>query len=110
MAERNISISLPSTRDEEWNAVREPLTSGWLTQGAKVAEFEKKFATFHQANHALATTSCTTGRHWMLAALDVGPGDFSGKRDTKNDLLSIPLHRQMMIDVHVSVVRILKTL
>jgi dTDP-4-amino-4,6-dideoxygalactose transaminase len=75
MAERNIAISLPSTGDDEWNAVREPLVSGWLTQGPKVAEFEQKFANFHQANHALATTSCTTGLHLMLAALGVGPGD-----------------------------------
>ena len=75
MAERNIAISLPSTGDDEWNAVREPLLSGWLTQGPKVAEFEQKFAKFHQANHALATTSCTTGLHLMLAALGVGPGD-----------------------------------
>jgi dTDP-4-amino-4,6-dideoxygalactose transaminase len=73
--ERNIAISLPSTGDDEWNAVREPLRSGWLTQGPKVAEFEKRFATFHDAQHALATTSCTTGLHLMLAAMGVGPGD-----------------------------------
>ena len=75
MAERNIAISLPSTGEDEWNAVREPLLSGWLTQGPKVAEFEKKFASYHGANHALATTSCTTGLHLMLAALGIGPGD-----------------------------------
>lgn len=75
MVERNIAISLPSTGDDEWNAVREPLLSGWLTQGPKVAEFEKKFASYHEANHALATTSCTTGLHLILAALGIGPGD-----------------------------------
>ena len=75
MVKRNIAISLPSTGDDEWNAVREPLISGWLTQGPKVAEFEKKFASYHEANHALATTSCTTGLHLMLAALGIGPGD-----------------------------------
>lgn len=75
MVKRNIAISLPSTGDDEWNAVREPLISGWLTQGPKVAEFEAKFASYHHANHALATTSCTTGLHLMLAALGIGPGD-----------------------------------
>lgn len=75
MIKRNIAISLPSTGDDEWNAVREPLLSGWLTQGPKVAEFEKKFSSYHEANHALATTSCTTGLHLMLAALGIGPGD-----------------------------------
>lgn len=72
---RSIQISLPSTGEEEWQACREPIMSGWLTQGPKVAEFEKQFATRHQVSHALATTSCTTGLHLILAALGIGPGD-----------------------------------
>lgn len=72
---RRIQISLPSTGDEEWQAVREPLMTGWLTQGPKVAAFEKAFAERHQVKHALATTSCTTGLHLILAALGIGPGD-----------------------------------
>lgn len=75
MVDRKIAISLPSIGDEEWQAVREPLQSGWLTQGPKVAEFERKFAEMHGARYALATTSCTTGLHLVLAALGVGPGD-----------------------------------
>jgi dTDP-4-amino-4,6-dideoxygalactose transaminase len=75
VASRNIQISLPSTGDEEWNAVREPLMSGWLTQGPRVAEFERAFADAHQAKHGLATTSCTTGLHLVLAAMGIGPGD-----------------------------------
>lgn len=72
---RKISIAVPSLSDEEWNAVREPLLSGWLTQGPKVAQFEKEFAKLHDVNHALAVTSCTTGLHLALAAMGVGPGD-----------------------------------
>jgi len=72
---RNIQISLPSTGDEEWQACRDPLMSGWLTQGPKVAAFEKAFAERHRVKHALATTSCTTGLHLILAAMDIGPGD-----------------------------------
>jgi len=75
MEKRNIQISLPSTGDEEWQATREPLQSGWLTQGPKVAAFEKAFAARHQVNHALATTSCTTALHLALVALGIGPGD-----------------------------------
>jgi len=75
VAGRNIQISLPSTGDEEWNAVRDPLISGWLTQGPRVAEFERAFADAHQAKHGLATTSCTTGLHLVLAAMGIGPGD-----------------------------------
>lgn len=75
MEKRNIQISLPSTGDEEWQATREPLQTGWLTQGPKVAAFEKAFAARHQVNHALATTSCTTALHLALVALGIGPGD-----------------------------------
>lgn len=72
---RTIQISLPCTGDEEWQACREPLETGWLTQGPKVAAFEKGFAARHQVDHALATTSCTTALHLALAALGIGPGD-----------------------------------
>lgn len=70
-----IQISLPSTGEEEWQAVREPLMSGWLTQGPKVAEFERGFKARHGVEHALATSNCTTGLHLILAALGIGPGD-----------------------------------
>jgi len=72
---RRIQISLPSTGEEEWHAMREPLMSGWLTQGPRVAAFEKAFAARHEVAHALAVTSCTTGLHLMLAAAGIGPGD-----------------------------------
>ncbi|MFP6861679.1 DegT/DnrJ/EryC1/StrS family aminotransferase [Pseudomonas sp.] len=75
MEKRNIAISLPCTGEEEWRATREPLMSGWLTQGPKVAAFEKAFAERHQVPHALAVTSCTTGLHLALAGLGIGPGD-----------------------------------
>jgi len=70
-----IQISLPSTGEEEWQAVREPLMSGWLTQGPKVAAFEKAFAARHKVSHALASSNCTTGLHLILAGLGIGPGD-----------------------------------
>src|SRR5947207_14502255 len=72
---RHIPIAAPSTGEEEWQAVREPLMSGWVTQGPKVAEFEKAFAERHRVKHAIAVTSCTTGLHLMLAAAGIGPGD-----------------------------------
>jgi len=72
---RNIPISLPCTGEEEWQACREPLMNGWLTQGPKVAAFEKAFAARHKVQHALAVTSCTTGLHLALAGIGIGPGD-----------------------------------
>ena len=73
--DRKIQISLPVTGEEEWQAVKEPLMTGWITSGPKVTEFEKLFADRHKVKHAIATTSCTTALHMALAALDIGPGD-----------------------------------
>src|SRR5579863_7302142 len=61
--------------DDEWNAVREPIQSGWITQGPKVLEFEREFASRHRVSNAIAVSSCTTALHLALLALGVGPGD-----------------------------------
>ncbi len=75
MSKRDIAISLPSTGEEEWLATKESILSGWLTQGPKVAEFEKQFAQYHGVKQAIATTSCTTSLHLILVAMGIGPGD-----------------------------------
>jgi len=72
---RPIPISLPSTGEEEWLALKEPLLSGWLTTGPKVAEFEKAWADRQGVKQAIAVTSCTTALHLILVALGIGPGD-----------------------------------
>src|SRR5947207_1445867 len=72
---RRIAIAAPVMGDEEWQALREPLETGWLTQGPKVAAFERAFAERHRIDHAIAVSSATTGLHLALAALDIGPGD-----------------------------------
>lgn len=72
---RNIHISEPSIGEEEWLAIKPSIMSGWVTQGPKVAEFEKLFAGAHNVKHAFAVTSCTTGLHLALVAAGIGPGD-----------------------------------
>ena len=71
-----INIAEPCLGDAEWKAVKEPIDTGWLTQGPKVKEFETKFAKKHKVKYAYATTSCTTALHLALAALGVTHGDF----------------------------------
>jgi perosamine synthetase len=72
---RNIAISLPTTGQEEWEALKGPIFSGWLTQGPRVAEMEKIFAERHQVKHAIAVSNCTTALHLALVALGIKEGD-----------------------------------
>lgn len=72
---RKIQIATPVLGTEEWEALKEPLFSGWVTQGPRVKEFETLFSERHKVKHALAVTSATTAMHVALVALGVGPGD-----------------------------------
>ncbi len=75
MEKRNIPISIPSMGNEEWEALKAPIESGWITQGPKVKEFEKMFAERHNVKHALAVSNCTTALHLALIACGVKQGD-----------------------------------
>lgn len=70
-----IPISIPSFGVEEFEAIKKPLLSGWITQGEFVREFEERFALMHETKYAIATTSCTTALHLMLLASGIKPGD-----------------------------------
>lgn len=72
---RTIQISTPCIGEEELTAVSEPLLSGWMTQGPKVAAFEEQFKKMHHSSHALACTSATTALHLILTSMGIGPGD-----------------------------------
>jgi dTDP-4-amino-4,6-dideoxygalactose transaminase len=47
----------------------------WRTPGTRTLEFERKFASYHQAKHGIAVTNGTAALEVVLAALGVGPGD-----------------------------------
>jgi dTDP-4-amino-4,6-dideoxygalactose transaminase len=71
----SIPIARPSFGQQESEAVNEVLRSGWVVQGPRVEDFERRFAEFAGSNHGVATTSCTTALHLLLVAAGVGPGD-----------------------------------
>ncbi len=71
----SIPIARPCVGREEEQAVIESLRSGWLSQGPRVVEFEKQFAQFVSAKHAIAVSSCTTALHLAFIGAGIGPGD-----------------------------------
>jgi dTDP-4-amino-4,6-dideoxygalactose transaminase len=71
----NIPIAKPYIGEEEKQAVVEVLTSGQLTSGPKVVEFEKAFAAYHGAKHGVATSNGTTALMASMMAHGIGPGD-----------------------------------
>ncbi|MBR0906441.1 DegT/DnrJ/EryC1/StrS aminotransferase family protein [Bradyrhizobium liaoningense] len=70
-----IPIAMPLLAEEEADAARAAVLSGWVSQGPQVAAFEREFAAFVGAPFACAVSNCTTALQLALAALDVGPGD-----------------------------------
>src|ERR1017187_10300345 len=70
-----LPFARPDYSEEEISEVAATLRSGWITSGPRVDRFEREFAQYVGAGHALAVNSCTAGLHLALAALGIGPGD-----------------------------------
>ena len=61
--------------EEDIKAVIEVLRSDWITQGPKVAEFEKEFAKYVGARYAVAVNSGTAALHAACFAAQIEKGD-----------------------------------
>ena len=65
----------PDLGAAEFEEVRRTLESGWLSTGPRVQAFERAFAAYTGAPHALAVNSGTAALHLALLASEVGPDD-----------------------------------
>src|SRR5262249_12428813 len=71
----SVPFAVPDITDEEIQAVVEVLRCGWITTGPKSREFEREFAEYIGAKHALALNSCTAALHLALEGWGTAAGD-----------------------------------
>lgn len=71
-----IPYATQSINEDDLAAVREVLTSGWLTQGPAVPRFEQAFAQRHCVSYAVAVSNATAGLHIACLALGAGPNQW----------------------------------
>ena len=74
-AEMHIPMSSPDITAAEIEAVTQVLRTPYLSIGPRIAEFEKRFASFIGVRHAIGVSSGTTGLHLCVIAAGVGEGD-----------------------------------
>jgi dTDP-4-amino-4,6-dideoxygalactose transaminase len=65
----------PRIEEEDIAEVVATLRSGWIGMGPRTVQFERDFAAYVGARHAIAVNSCTAALHLALIAAGVGPGD-----------------------------------
>jgi len=74
-AKKFIVFGRPSLGKEEIREVTEVIRSTWIGTGPKTHEFERAFADYVGAKHAVGVNSCTSALHLSLIAAGVKPGD-----------------------------------
>lgn len=70
-----IPVARPYFGMEEEEVLVAALRSGWVSQGPRVAEFERRFAEYVGARYAVAVSSCTTALHLAMVVAGIGAGD-----------------------------------
>lgn len=75
MRENFLPFAKPSIGEDAIADVADSIRSGWLAMRPKTLRFEREFAEYFGAPHALSVNSATAGLHCALLALGVGPGD-----------------------------------
>lgn len=73
--EKFLPYAIPLIDENDINEVVDTLKSGWVAKGPKTMEFEKRFAAYVGAKHAIAMNSATAALHIALIAGGIKPGD-----------------------------------
>jgi dTDP-4-amino-4,6-dideoxygalactose transaminase len=73
--DRFLLFGSPAIEEAEVEEVAGSIRSGWLGTGPKVARFERAFAAYRSAAHAVAVNSCTAALHVSMLAAGLRPGD-----------------------------------
>ena len=69
-----VPFAPPDLGPAEIAEVERTLASGWLSTGPRVRRFEREFAGYVGAPHAIAVNSCTAALHLSLLAAKIGEG------------------------------------
>ncbi|MFG2497186.1 DegT/DnrJ/EryC1/StrS family aminotransferase [Streptomyces sp. NPDC048441] len=72
-AQQRVPFASTVISREAQQAAQRVLASGWVTTGRETAQFEQEFATYVQARHAVAVSSCTAAIELALRALGLPP-------------------------------------
>ena len=70
-----LPYAIPLIDEKDINEVVDTLKSGWVAKGPRTMEFEKRFADYVGAKHAIAMNSATAALHIALIAAGIKAGD-----------------------------------
>lgn len=70
-----IPVFKPCYGDEEYEAVKKVMNSGWVGLGPKTQEFEEAFAKYIGTKYAVALNSCTAALHLALKVMEIENGE-----------------------------------
>lgn len=70
-----IPIAKPYLTKDEAQSAYDTILTGWVTQGPRVEEFEKKFCEYTGADYAVAVSNCTTALHLAMIVAGISKDD-----------------------------------
>lgn len=72
---RKVALANPYIGEEEAKAAYDIIQDGWISMGQKVFDFEKMFAKYVGAKHAIAMNNGTSALHLAIIASGIKDGD-----------------------------------